>query len=379
MSSGSALPVSLGRLLDAFVAVGSDLDLPATLRRIVETATELVDARYGALGVLNVDRTELTDFITVGIDDEMYCRIGDPPKGHGILGLLIADPRPLRLADLQTHPDRFGFPPNHPEMRSFLGVPVMVRDAVFGNLYLTEKRSAAAFTETDEELTVALAAAAGVAIENARLHARVRDVALLEDRERIAMELHDLVIQQLFATGMSLQATSRIATEADVSRRIEMAVDDLDTTIRQIRSSIFALSTENRAPGPGVRSRVLDLVAEVAPTLASEPGLSFSGPVDTEISSELGDEVVIVLREALSNVARHARASHVDVEIGVDDGDLVVRICDDGIGYSPDGSGRGGRGLVNLLTRAERRGGTFVVEAGAAGGTVAVWRVPLMP
>jgi signal transduction histidine kinase len=226
-------------------------------------------------------------------------------------------------------------------------------------------------------LTVALAAAAGVAIENARLHARVRDLALLEDRERIAMELHDLVIQQLFATGMSLQATSRIATEADISRRIETAVDDLDMTIRQIRSSIFALSTANRASGPGVRSRVLDLIAEVAATLPSEPGLSFAGPVDTEISSELGDEVMIVLREALSNVARHAGARHVDVDIGVEVGDLVVRVCDDGVGYSPDAARRGGRGLANLSTRAERLGGTFALDARPEGGTVARWRVPL--
>ena len=131
-------PTSLRQLLDAVVAIGSDLDLPATLRRIIEAATSLVDARYGALGVLNPERTGLAAFLTVGIDDETYRAIGDVPKGHGILGLLIRDPRPLRLPDLREHPDRFGFPPNHPEMRSFLGVPVIVRDEVFGNLYLTD-------------------------------------------------------------------------------------------------------------------------------------------------------------------------------------------------------------------------------------------------
>src|SRR6478672_11206799 len=205
------------------MAIGSDLDLEATLRHIIEAARDLVDAQYGALGVLNPERTGLSEFITVGIDDETRRAIGPLPKGHGILGLLIADPRPLRLPDLTEHPDSYGFPPHHPPMTSFLGVPVMVRGEVFGNLYLTDKQSAEVFTDVDEELTVALAAAAGVAIENARLHARVRDLALLEDRERIAMDLHDTVIQRIFATGMSLQATSRLTDQPDAARRIETA------------------------------------------------------------------------------------------------------------------------------------------------------------
>ena len=186
-------------MLRAVVAIGTDLDLTATLQRIVESATELADAHYGALGVLDPTRTFLAEFLTVGIDDETRAEVGDLPKGHGILGLLIREPRPIRLPDLREHPDSFGFPPNHPQMRSFLGVPVMVRGEVFGNLYLTDKRSEDAFSDIDEELVVALASAAGVAIDNARLHARVRDLALLEDRERIAMDLHDTVIQQLFA------------------------------------------------------------------------------------------------------------------------------------------------------------------------------------
>src|SRR4051794_29273198 len=208
------------------MAIGADLDLAAMLRRIIEAARALVDAEYGALGVLNPERTGLSEFITVGIGDEVRKAIGPLPKGHGILGLLIADPRPLRLPDLNEHPDSFGFPPNHPPMTSFLGVPIMVRGEVFGNLYLTDKQSAEVFTDVDEELTVALAAAAGIAIENARLHVRVRDLALLEDRERIAMDLHDTVIQQLFATGMSLQATARLAGDREVQSRIEQSVDD---------------------------------------------------------------------------------------------------------------------------------------------------------
>ena len=246
-------PRSLRQLLDAVLAIGSDLDLPAMLRRIIGSAVELVDATYGALGVLDESRSRLAEFITVGIDEEGRRAIGDLPQGHGILGLLIVDAKPLRLPDLTEHPDSYGFPPNHPPMRSFLGVPIRVRDEVFGNLYLTDKSTAEVFTDVDEELVVGLAAAAGVAIENARLLTRVNDLALLEDRERIARDLHDTVIQRLFATGMLLQSTLPLvnADPRAATARIGEAVDDLDTTIKEIRSAIFSLehSVADHKPG----------------------------------------------------------------------------------------------------------------------------------
>ena len=206
---GAGPPRSFRQLLDAVITIGADLDLLTVLQHIVDAATSLADARYGALGVLDPTRTFLTDFLTVGLDEETRADIGELPKGHGILGLLIADPRPLRLPDLRAHPDSFGFPPGHPPMRSFLGVTVTVRGAVFGNLYLTDKRSQEAFSQADEELLVGFATAAGIAIDNARLHASLSELALLQDRERIAMDLHDTVIQQLFAVGLSLQAMLR--------------------------------------------------------------------------------------------------------------------------------------------------------------------------
>ncbi len=375
-SSAFAGPESLRQLLEAVMAIGSDLDLQATLRRIIEAARSLVDARYGALGVLNAERSELVEFITVGIDPEARRAIGDPPKGHGILGLLIADPRPLRLPDLNEHPDGFGFPPHHPPMTSFLGVPIEVRGEVFGNLYLTDKQSGEAFTDIDEELTVALAAAAGVAIENARLHARVGDLILLEDRERIAMDLHDTVIQQLFATGMSLQATSRLVHDEEISSRLQQAVDDLDVTIRQIRSSIFALSASTRAPTSDLRTRVLAVVAEAGDALGFEPHVQFVGPVESSIAPSLAEELLVSLREMLSNVARHAQASAVQVLLGVDDGELVLRVSDDGVG-PPPAARAGGHGLSNLQKRAGRLGGTFMMAPGPAQGTTAEWRVPL--
>jgi GAF domain-containing protein len=236
-------PRSLRALLDAVLALGMDLDPPSILRRIIEAAVGLVDARYGALGVLDDTGTRLAQFITVGMDDDAHRRIGDLPEGHGLLGRLIVDPRPLRLPDLREHPDSYGFPPHHPPMRSFLGVPIRVRDQVFGNLYLTDKTTGEVFTDVDEELIVGLAAAAAIAIENARLHARVQAFALVEDRERIARDLHDTVVQRLFATGLSLQGTAGVVrTDVDVGvARIEAAVDELDLTVKHIRSAIYKL------------------------------------------------------------------------------------------------------------------------------------------
>ncbi|WP_425571258.1 GAF domain-containing protein, partial [Phytohabitans houttuyneae] len=408
----------LRSLLDAVVTIGSGLELRGVLTRIVEAACSLIGSRYGALGVIGPDRT-LVEFITHGISPDLHAKIGDLPHGRGLLGLLIEDPRPVRLPDITKHPNSYGFPPHHPPMHSFLGTPIRIRDQIFGNLYLAEKQGAAEFTQDDEEIAVALAAAAGVAIENARLFAtahrrerwlaataeitnvllgqvnrtsalqlvarRAREVAeaqlvlvlladeetgqltvevvdgpapeltravvsqadsafakavsgagyvvvddlgkaaawpssvstgpalitplaaadtlhgvlvvaypgdastrpedipmlrtfagqaalaleraraqdereqllLLEDRERIARDLHDVVIQRLFATGLQLQTAAQLATRPDVAQRISGAVDDLDTTIRDIRTAIFELRTPANA---ALRTEIRDLV-----------------------------------------------------------------------------------------------------------------------
>jgi signal transduction histidine kinase len=370
----NAGPRSLRQLLDAVMTVGSDLDLPSVLRHIVESAAALVDARYGALGVLDETGTSLAEFITVGIDEDDRRRIGPLPKGHGILGLLIREPKAIRLPDLAEHPDSYGFPPHHPPMKSFLGVPVRVRDQVFGNLYLTDKTTAEVFTDIDEELVIGLAAAAGVAIENARLHLRVRELALLEDRERIARDLHDTVIQRLFATGLRLQGAARLAERPEVADRIIQAVDDLDLTVKHIRTAIFGLEASRRATNAGLRQRVLALAGEAAGALGYEPHILFDGSLDT-VAEDRAVEVLAVLREALTNVARHAGAHRVDVEV-VADGDLTLRVIDDGKGL---GAQRrpGAKGLANMEARAARLGGSVLVKARPEGGTVVEWRVPL--
>jgi signal transduction histidine kinase len=368
-------PRSLRQLLDAVLTIGGDLDLPSMLDRIIHAAVELVDAQYGALGVLDETGTHLAQFITVGIDRETHERIGDLPHGHGILGLLIVDAKPLRLPDLREHPDSYGFPPNHPPMHSFLGVPILVRDQVFGNLYLTDKKTAEVFSDVDEELVVGLAAAAGVAIENARLHARLAEMALVDDRERIARDLHDTVIQRLFATGLSLQATARLV-QADPTAavdRIETAVDDLDLTVKHIRSAIFGLET-SRVSDEGLRGRLLGIVREASTSLGFDPTVLFDGPVDSALPAAIGTELVTTLREALSNIVRHARASKVEIEVLVGDA-VVLRVTDDGVGPPVLGT-TAGHGLNNMAARAEKLGGTFELQPGATAGTVLEWTVP---
>jgi signal transduction histidine kinase len=364
----------LRRLLDAILSVGAELDLPVVLHRIVEAATELVEASYGALGVLDESGEHLSEFLTVGVDDATRRAIGRLPEGHGLLGTLIELPEPLRLPDLTRHPDSVGFPPNHPHMTSFLGVPISVRGTVFGNLYLCDKAGGEPFSDIDEELTVALATAAGVAIDNARLHSRVADLVLFEERDRIARDLHDTVIQRLFAVGLGLQGAVQLADTPALRDRLEGFTDDLDDTVREIRSTIFQLHSA-RTDGASLRRSVIELCAESARTMGFEPAVQLSGPVDTATDDDVADHLLAALREALSNVARHARASSTTVSVSVGDGRVTLRVVDDGVGPSTEPSG--GRGLENLRSRAEELGGRCRVAAGEGGGTVLVWDVPL--
>lgn len=373
---GFAGPRQLRRLLDAVLVVGSGLDLPSTLRRIVETASQLAGATYGALGVLDESRTSLAEFITVGLDDEVRAAIGDLPSGHGILGTLITDPRPLRLPDLHEHPDSYGFPLNHPPMTSFLGVPILIRGESFGNLYLCDKLDGEVFTDVDQELMVALATAAGVAIDNARLHERVANVARFEDRDRIARDLHDTVIQRLFAVGLSLQGAVRMAEDPALIGRLESAVDELDTTVREIRSAIFELHTPTIV-GRSTRQSAVALSAELARTLGFQPAVHFDGPVDTAVDQVLAEHLLAVQREALANVAKHANATSVDLTISALGRTVSLVIEDDGVGPSSEDPGDpGGRGLENLRARARQFGGSCTLETRNGGGSRFSWTVP---
>jgi signal transduction histidine kinase len=366
-------PEKLGRLMDAVLMIEADIELPVLLGHLVEEARTLVDARYAALGVLNRARTGLEQFLTVGLSESEEQAIGPRPTGRGVLGLLITDPAPLRLHELGEDEHSYGFPANHPPMRSFLGVPIRAKGEVFGNLYLTDKVGTDDFTDEDEALAEALALAAGIAIDNTRLHDRVRTISVLDDRERIGRDLHDKVVQRLFAVGMALQGAARLPELDLVRERIDKVVDDLDATITEIRTTIFELG--DSALPRGLRQAVVGLADELAPTVGVRPQLAFEGAIDNAIPQQTADHLLSVLREMLSNVGKHARATRVLVILTVGD-DVVLEVVDNGVGFAL-AADDGGLGWTNLRGRAEKLGGTFDVQVVPGGGTKATWRVPI--
>jgi len=367
----------LARLLEAVLAVAEGLDLDAVLERVVTAACGLVDARYGALGVVDEEAPDrLATFVHHGIDDATVARLGALPTGRGILGELLRHPQPLRLDDLADHPAASGLPEGHPPMHSFIGAPIRVHGTVFGNLYLTEKRSGGSFDERDEAAVVALAAVAGSAIANVRLALRSRQLSIARERDRIARDLHDTVIQNLYAAGLGLQAAQRAGADPqDVQARVGRAIESIDATVKEIRSTIFALQDQPSAD-TGARMRMLGVAEEMASLLGFPPRMRLEGPIDTAISRDVLEQAIPVLRESLTNVAKHAQASSVHVRVEVLDGRLEIEVVDDGVGL-PDELRPNGMGLVNILERAELGGGEATFASVASGGVRVLWRVPL--
>jgi len=369
-------PVTLRRLLEATLLLESNIHLAGLLDHIVEEALSLANAQFGALGVLDSEGLRVVEFHVSGLDPEDEARLlsGRLPTGKGVLGVLIDDPRPLRIRAIGEHPDSIGFPPGHPPMTSFLGAPIKVRNQVYGNLYLTDKIGADEFSADDQAVIEALAVAAGIAVENARLHERAGEVAVYEERERMARDLHDGVIQRLFAIGLSLQGLTAAQAGRAVAGNIGAIVDDIDETIREVRTTIFELGSEGT--GRGIRAGVLDLVDELRPVLDVRVTVEFVGPVDAAVSDEVADQLLATLREALTNVARHAQASAASVSLAVVGGTCRLEVRDDGRGMVGGTSPEGGHGLPNLASRAEHLGGTLHVLQPEAGGTALVWEVP---
>ncbi|MFF3774647.1 GAF domain-containing sensor histidine kinase [Streptomyces sp. NPDC002232] len=542
------LTARVPQLLEAMRSVGTGLELHSTLDRICETAAELADARYAAIGVVDDEGEGLSDFVTFGVDEETARRIGRRPDGRaGLLGALIRDPETIRLADLSTDPRAAGFPPGHPPMRTFLGVPIRVQGEIFGNLYLAEKHGGGEFNDYDVHMVRVLATEAGIAIGNARLYeaARQRErwidgsvavttallsggdaddaltvvaeqarrlaeadagivllpaedggleivavssprptkalgvvippesavvrellegeavfvadastdprmitrltgtygpsmilplqsggrvlgalatprlrgarqfteaertlatqfasqaalalmmaeaqrdrerLAVYEDRDRIARDLHDLVIQRLFATGMMLESAQRKSIVPAVQDGVGKAVDELDVTIQEIRTAIFALQQGPAEAPSGLRTRVLREINMAAVPLGFKPAHRFLGAIDSTVGDLTGKNLIAALREALSNAFRHAGATRIEVVVDagvtLPDGSAGVRlsVADDGIGIPP-----GGRrsGLRNLARRAESLGGASWCGPGLAedgGGTTVVWEAQL--
>lgn len=354
---------TLTDLVKAAADVAGQTELDALLRTTVRLAREATRSRYAAMGVIGSHDT-LRDFIHLGMEPDAEEKIGHLPVGHGVLGTLIRDPQTVRVDDISQHPDSVGFPEHHPTMTTFLGVPVRAGESVFGNLYLTDKPQP--YDTEDEVLVEALAAVAGGAISSLRLRQRLSDLALAEDRERIARDLHDAVIQDLFAVGLSLQATAAQLQDPKLQQRMDDAVDRIDTAISSLRTFIFdlrSLGTLNTT-----LSRTLDdMLNRIAGGRATwEVHLSDDvGAIDSHIL----DNALLVIREAVSNAIRHGAATELSIRIErTDDGaDLVV--ADNGRGFDPDRVNRG-MGVANMKSRATDAGGTFAIESSPDGTTV---------
>ena len=346
------------------------LEPGAVLLLIVERVRELVGARYAALGIVDSSGA-IERFVTVGINREDREKIGHLPRGHGLLGLIIREGRAFRIPEISAHPDSSGFPPHHPPMHAFLGVPVTVKGASVGNLYLTDKIDAVEFSEDDQALVEMFALHAGIAIENARLHEQVQRLAIVEERERIAKDLHDGIIQSIYAVGLSLEDLPELMDEdRDEARaRIDRAIDALHVTIRDIRNFIM-----------GLRPELLDqrdLVGSLQ-ALAEEVRLNSMVEVETAIdpaaAAALPEHarapVLHITREALSNVARHSHATRASVVLRGDRGSVRLEINDNGVGFEP-GEERAPthQGLTNMAGRAARHGGQLSIESAAGAGT----------
>ncbi len=364
----------LQRLLGAILTITHDAELTQLLRTSITEARSLVGARYAALGVLDEAHTALEQFLTVGLEDEQELAIGTRPTGRGVLGLLITDPVPLRLDQISQHPVSYGFPENHPPMTSFLGVPLKVREEVYGNLYLADKIGADRFSDEDEALAEALAMATGVAIQNHRLFERVQALSILDDRDRIARDLHDRVIQRIYAVGMGLAGAARLDDLPQVRNRVERAVDDLDATITEIRTAIFQLG-DTSLPS-GLRQAVVQLAEDLEPHLGTRPEVRFNGAVDNTVPPDVSEHILAVIREGLTNVAKHAEASRIAIEISVTENSVLLEVTDNGRGLPPDHSGQQGHGLANMHSRAQTLGGNFETLPAQGGGTRLSWTVP---
>jgi signal transduction histidine kinase len=360
------------KLIQAALAVSSELSLDVVLQRIIEIAAEITGARYGALGVIGTGG-HLTEFITTGLTPQERDAIGPLPVGHGLLGVLIREAVPIRVSPISSHPESIGFPPNHPHMTSLLGAPIVSRGTVFGDIYLTDKDGGEPFTEEDQRDLLVLAAQAGVAIENAQLYEEVHRLAVLEDRERIAKELHDGVIQSLFAVGMSLQGTALRSTDPEQAARIEGGVAELDRVIRDLRNYIFGLR-----PGVLADRELGQALRHLGEEFQDRSGVTTVVEIDESAASELSahaNDILQIARESLSNVGRHAEAATCRLSVFRNGDSAVLEIDDDGRGFDETTIHRGD-GLTNLEKRAVAMGGSLTIRSVLDEGTTVRLVVP---
>lgn len=354
-----------------------DVSLDHLLEQIAAVACEQVDARYAALGVLD-DNGKLVKFITVGMTDDEIKRLSHPPVGKGLIGELMDTELPLRLPVLQEHPRSVGFPAHHPKMVSFLGVPIRAVARQLGQIYLTEKIDGQEFTADDEKIIQMLAAYAAAAIQNARLHENTHRLAVLEERERIGMDLHDGIIQAIYGVGLALESTLHTIEEdpADAKTRIEHSIDSLNQAIRDLRSYILDLRPRQMG-NDGLMSGLKRLATEFRANSLTEVALT--GPEDDLMDLPPSQSLALfhICQEALANAAKHAKAKHVEISLWFTDDRALMEIHDDGKGFDMETQTISiGHGMANMQTRAEAAGGDLDVSSAPGEGTTILAWVP---
>lgn len=363
-------------------AITAELDLDRVLQLIVDRVRGLIGARYAALGIAD-GRGRIERFITSGITPEARAAIGHVPRGLGLLGLIIREGRAVRVEDIAAHPASAGFPANHPPMTSFLGVPILLKGRSVGNLYLTDKPGEP-FTEEDERLTEMFAAHAAIAIENARLHDLVQRLAIVEERERIGKDLHDGIIQSIYAVGLSLEDVPDLVEDdrAEAVARVDRAIDALNLVINDIRSYILRLRPEGEGDEDAVEALArLGEEFGLHAVVDLEMDLDAGAPLLRALEPDRSSDLLFIVREALSNVARHSGATSARLRLVDEDDVLALVIEDNGRGFDPhtvngpDAQGRH-QGLRNMRDRAVGLGGSFLVERAAGGGARIIVRVP---
>jgi len=371
----SRLPPAFEALDAAVRAISGVLDVEQVLQLIVDRVRELVAAQYAALGIGD-EAGLITRFITSGISADERRAIGDPPRGHGLLGLIIRENRSYRIANIASHPESYGFPANHPPMQSFLGAPATVRGRVVGRLYLTNKQNAAQFSADDQALVETFALHAAIAIDNARLYEQVQRLAVVDEQDRISRELHDSVIQSIYAVTLSLDDVPELVTQApaDAGQRVDDAIDALHGVIRDIRNFIFGLRPLLLDSG-SMLDALRTLADELRRNTATE--IEIVGEEPESVSLQTIAELLAIAREALANVARHSGASHAWLRLATPDDGVELEIADDGRGFNLDANvAQGHQGLANMRARAETLGGTIDIHTAPGAGTRIIVAVP---
>lgn len=368
---------ALAAVDDAARAIAAVLGIDEVLQLIVDRVRVLVSARYAALGIVRPDG-RIERFITAGIEPHVRKAIGPPPQGRGLLGLIIREGRSFRIPSIADHPDSFGFPPNHPPMTSFLGVPVTAHGLPIGNLYLTDKRGTAEFSAGDQRLVELFARHAGIAIDNARLHAQAGRLAVAEERERIGRDLHDGIIQSLYAVGLSLEDVPDLMTETpdEAERRVDAAIESINLAIRDIRNFIYGLRPE-AVDGTQVVAGIAALAEEIRHGGLVDVAVRLDSDADPGLSPEAGAELLNLVREALSNAQRHGRAARIDVSLVGSARGIRLEVADDGVGFDPSiDPGPGHHGLANMRARAAAIGSHLEIRSAPGEGTRVIIVLP---